>query len=162
MPDCTTNKEETIYWSADSPMGCDMYSVASKSSYHCLSTVWICVCHGVLWDSKVMCINLCGMIHGETLSWCVATLVCVWAHTVKVKHCVAALSICVCARCVPWYTVKLQGGMFQHFVWCVHVVWTGELKGDDVWQHFYFLYFQSVCFNMTTACCVLILICVVG
>ena len=46
--DCITQKEGTICSSADSPVDSDMYSVASKSSYHHLSTVWIYVCHNTL------------------------------------------------------------------------------------------------------------------
>jgi hypothetical protein len=35
-------------------MGCDMYSVANKSSYHYLSAAWIYVC------------MLCAMVYCET------------------------------------------------------------------------------------------------
>jgi hypothetical protein len=84
MPVCITNMEETICCSPDSSVGCDIYSVTTKWSYHYLSTVWICVCAlcaMVYRGTRRSCV-LCGMIHRETVRWCVATLVCVWTHTV--------------------------------------------------------------------------------
>ena len=65
--DCITQKEGTVCSSADSPVDSDMYSVASKSSYHHLSTVWIYVCHNTLWNSKVVCSNTCEYVYGHTV-----------------------------------------------------------------------------------------------